>query len=918
MSDKFFLVDAHSYLYQAFFAIRGLTDPAGEPVNAVYGFARMLQKLIKDYNPDYLAVATDLPGKVFRHEIYEDYKATRKPMPEALVRQIPLAYEMLEKYEIPLLTADNYEADDVMASAAKQASKEGLDAVLVTTDKDVEQVIDEKISVLHIHKNKEIVLDVDGLRKKHGIEPWQVVEMMSLAGDSSDNIPGVPGIGPKTALKLLKQFRSVDNLYENIDKVSSDSIKTKLQKNHDLVRLSRRLVTVETDLPLEIDYESCRLSDAPPETALRFFQALGFRSLADGAKTQRRNKKSHQGMLFDNSDAETDSLGVEPENIDSVENSYQVIRTLDGLRSVLEKIKDKKVFAIDLETTSLDPHEAELVGVALSWRAHQGVYAAMKGPEGEEVCPLQESLNLLKDILDNPRVGKVGQNLKYDIMVLKSYGLNMKGVVCDTMVASHLLNPSERSHSLEALSLRCLNYRPVEIEELVEGEKNKLRMDKVSVEKVTRYACEDADLAYRLYELLYPELKGRGLLEVLKKIELPLIHVLADMEWLGIKINRNYLEELGREFDLALQDLQKKIYYMAGTEFNINSPQQLSEVLFQRLKLPVPKGKKRNTGYSTDQKVLTELAAEHEIADDLLRWRRLSKLKSTYADALVEIVNSRTGRLHTSFNQTGTATGRLSSSDPNLQNIPIRTSLGRRIRRAFVPSEPWMSFLSADYSQVELRVLAHCSGDKTLQDAFRADRDIHRFVAAQVYGIDETEVNEQMRGRAKAVNFGIVYGQTAYGLSRSLKISTEEAQTFIDEYFDRYPNIRKFINHTVAGACNNGYVKTLGGRMRPITGLGSEGVVRNAAERVAVNTVIQGSAADLIKIAMINIHRKLGEISQQSNMLIQIHDELLFEVPDDEMADVKTFVNDQMREAMKLSVPLKVDLVTGKNWEQAK
>ncbi len=923
MPEKFFLIDAHSYLYQAFYAIRGLTSPDGEPVNAVFGFARMLRKLIRDHGPDYLAVATDLPGKVFRHEIYDDYKATRKPMPESLLRQIPLAYEMLEMHDIPLLTAERYEADDVMGSAARQATSNGMDAILVTTDKDVEQLIDEKTKVLHIHKNKEIMLDADGLKDKYGIEPWQVVELMSLAGDNSDNIPGAKGIGPKTALKLLGRFGSVDNLYRNLQEVASESVRKKLHEGREKVELSRRLVTIKDDLNLEIDFDACRLDPQPPEKLRRFYSALGFRSLSEEftageeGRVEEGNKVTgRQGTLFGGNGA-GEPAGKHGDT-GSAPASYSLVDSLDGLRDLAERLNSGGAFAVDLETTSLDPHEAEIVGIAFSRRGGEGEYVAFMGPEGEKVCPGREGLGILKDILEDPGVGKIGQNLKYDMMVLFSHGVRLRGIVSDTMIASHLLNPTGRSHSLESLSKRYLDYSPLPIEQLTGTGDERRGMEQVPLPDIVRYACEDADLAYRLHDVLTPRLRESGVDEVFTQVELPLIEVLARMEWCGIMIDSGYMQELSGELALTLQELEKKIYSKAGTEFNINSPRQLSEILFQRLELPPPRGKKRTTGYSTDRKVLEDLSSEHRIADYLLQWRETSKLKNTYTDALMEIVNPRTGRLHTSFNQTGTATGRLSSSEPNLQNIPVRTALGRRIRRGFVPSRQDMSFLSADYSQVELRVLAHFSADPTLQEAFLQDRDIHRFVASQVYGVEERDVSREMRSKAKAVNFGIVYGQTAYGLARSLNVSHEEAREFIDQYFARYRHVRGFIEETVSSACSRGYVKTLAGRKRPIRGLETPGAVREAAERVAVNTVIQGSAADIIKIAMNNIHRKLERVSKRSRMLIQIHDELLFEAPDDELADVLAFVREEMSAAMELSVPLKVDFATGKNWEDAK
>ncbi len=916
MPEKIFIIDAHSYLYQAFYAIRGLTAPDGEPVNAVYGFARMLQKLIREYRPDYLAVATDLAGEVFRHDIYKDYKATRKPMPEALVRQIPVAYEMLRKYGIPLLSAERYEADDVLGSAARLAASKGLEAVLVTTDKDVRQLINENIKVLHVHKQKEIMLDPKTFAEKYGVEPEQVIDMMSLSGDSSDNIPGVPGVGPKTALKLILQFGSVTKLYENLHQVKSDSMRRRLSENREMVELSRRLVTIEDGLSLNVDLEACRVAQRPPEELKQFFKALGFRSLSEDEGPGQGGNSTGQGMLFDTEkeSAEENIHG----DIRSTETSYTLVNSTSGLRDLKERLRANGSFSIDLETTSLDPHEAQIVGISFSRRAGEAAYLAFMGPEGETVCPVDAGLDMLRDLLEDEGIGKIGQNLKYDSMVLRSHGVRLGGIVCDTMIASYLLTPSERSHSLDSLSLRYLNYRPIPIENLLGQGKSKRTMQHVPVRDVRDYACEDADLAYRLSEVLVPRLRKLGIYEVFLEQELPLVEVLSEMEWLGIGIDRDYMRKVSEEMALTLQELENKIYCYAGVKFNINSPRQLSEVLFERLSLPKPRGKKRTTGYSTDRKVLYDLSSEYEIASHLLQWREITKLKSTYADALLENINPYTGRLHTSFNQTGTATGRLSSSEPNLQNIPVRTALGRRIRRGFVPFGEGMSFLSADYSQVELRMLANFSADTAMQKAFREDRDIHSFVAAQVYGVEEKNVGAEMRRKAKAVNFGIVYGQTAYGLAASLGISQDEAQEFIDEYFSRYPDVRRFIDEIISTATNDGYVKTITGRLRPIRGLEGGGSVRSAAERVAVNSVIQGSAADLIKKAMININFKLRDVSERSAMLVQIHDELLFEVPDEDLCRVRALVREEMTGAMDLNIPLKVDFATGKNWEDAK
>lgn len=918
MAERLFLIDGSAHLYQVFYAIRGLTAPDGEPVNAVYGFARMLHKLQEDYDPDYLAVAWDPRGEVFRHKIYEEYKANRKPMPKDLQRQLPLIEELLKVRDIPKLVVEGYEADDVMGTVSKRAEQEGVHTVLVTTDKDAEQLISDRTSVLHMHKNDQTFLDVEKLKEEKGLEPWQVIELMALCGDNSDNIPGVRGVGPKTAAKLIDQFGNVENLYENIEEVSGEKLREKLQKNRDQVELARKLVTIDRDIPLDMNLTDCRVDGGDPEEVTMFYRSLGFRTLAGdkGGGTRARATRTTQSGLFD-SEPDT-SAAPALKTFDSSEVDYRAVTTADELHELAGELEESGRFAVDLETTSLEPRDAEIVGYAFSTEPEQGVYVPVAGPSDDEVCDPEQALQVLTPLLEDESVAKIGQNLKYDIAVLKNYGVDVAGVECDTMVASYLLDPAQRSHGLDALTERHLHYRTVKIKELIGSGSNQRRMDTVPVSKVTPYACEDADIALRLSQTLGEALKEEGLWELFTSLEVPLVPVLAQMEWNGIKVDREKLARISKEFEQQLSELEENIFEEAGERFNVNSPAQLSEILFEKMDLPVPKGKKRQHGYSTEFSVLENLQSEHEIARYLIEHRQISKLKSTYADALQELVNEKTGRVHCSFNQTATATGRLSSSEPNLQNIPVRTALGRRIRSCFVPGGEEMSLLSADYSQVELRVLAHCSEDERLRQAFNEGRDIHTVVAARVHDVSEDEVTPEMRRRAKAVNFGIIYGQQAYGLSRQIGTSVDEARGFIDDYFAQYPAVKEFIGSVVEQAREDGFVKTLAGRIRFVPGIRSSGSRRSAAERIAVNTVIQGTAADLIKRAMIRIHDELPGVSEKSRMLLQIHDELVFEVPDNELDEMVEFVTDRMSGAMDLSVPLKVDIATGKNWEEAK
>ncbi|MFO7959296.1 MAG: DNA polymerase I [Candidatus Brocadiia bacterium] len=904
MPETLFAIDAYSHIYQFFYAIKGLTGPDGEPVNALYGFARMVEKIREEYDPEYFVVAFDAPGELERRKVYEEYKAGRPPMPDPLQSQIPLIKELLQAHGIPCLSSEGHEADDLLATLAERAAENDINSVLVTTDKDAEQLINEHTAVLHIHKDRETLLDPETLAEEKGIEPWQVVEVMALAGDSTDNIPGVPGIGPKTALKLIREYGDVETLYEHLDEVSGPKTRQNLAEHRQDVELARQLVTLKRDVPIEIDWNACRDDGGDAKKVDRFYRAVGFHSL-------RAEDPAPGGQM---------SLFAEKEplTLEAADKDYTTLTDPGEVRALAERLAGLDEFAVDLETTSLQPRDARIVGLAFSWEPHQGVYVATAGPRGEQTCALEEALAALGPLLEAETPRKLGQNLKYDMAVLRNYGIRLGGLHCDSMVASYVLDPASRAHNLDALSSRWLNYRPVKIGEIIGEGKTQKRMDQVPVSRVGPYACEDADLALQLSRLLEERLRREELWDLFEQLEAPLVPVLAEMEWTGIKVDTARLEALSEEFAGRLAELEATIHEEAGEEFNVNSPQQLSTILFEKLGCPTPRNARTTTGYSTASDILTDLKDEFPIAQHVLEYRELSKLQSTYAEALLEIVNPETGRIHASFNQTVTATGRLSSSDPNLQNIPVRTPLGRRIRQAFVPGDEDMVLISADYSQVELRIMAHCSGDPTLRRAFREDRDIHRFVAAQVNGVPEEEVTSQMRQRAKAVNFGIIYGVSPYGLSRQIDVSQQEAQEFIDQYFERYPRVKEFIGQTIDSARRNGYARTLAGRKRIIEGIRSSGATRSAAERIAVNTVIQGSAADLIKRAMIRIHQELPSVSERSRMLLQIHDELVFEVPEADVDEVRRYVTDEMKGALDLDVPLKVDTGIGKNWADVK
>lgn len=887
MAEKFFVVDGHSHLYRAFYAIRDLTTPDGRPSNAVFGFTTMLRKLINEHQPDYLAVAFDLPGPTFRHQLFSDYKATRKVPPEELSVQIPMTREVIEAMGIPIFTCENYEADDILGTLARLASEKEIDTCLVTSDKDARQLLGPQVSLLDTMKNE--LTTADTLRERDGIAPDQVVDVMALSGDTSDNVPGVPGVGQKTALNLIHEHGHLEEVLRRAEEIKKPKLRANLMAFAGQARLSKRLVTIDTHVPIEVAFEQCRLHAPEAERLKPIYEKLNFRSFLE-------------------------ELGIAPT---PEANDYHLVDTPDKFQRFLTELKKQKCFSVDLETTSASPRAAKIVGLSFAWKEREAFYLPTRAPIGEKTLALTEVLDLLGPILNDESIGKIGQNIKYDIVVLLNYGVRLRGVAFDTMIAAHLLDSERRRYSINALAADMLGHRMTPISDLIGKGKKQITMDCVPIRDVCKYACADADIALRLAGLLEKQLQAQGLRKLYDTIELPLVSVLADMEYEGIGFDATVLKEMSGWMGRQMETLTKAIHAEAGEEFNVASPKQLAAILFD--KLGMPKGKRTKTGASTNSSVLEQLAITHPLPGIVLEYRKLSKLKSTYVDALPQMVLANTGRIHTSFHQAGTATGRLSSSDPNLQNIPIRTETGERIRRAFVPSAPDHELLSADYSQIELRILSHLSGDTELSRAFREDEDIHRFVAAQIHGVTPEKVTPEMRRIAKAVNFGIVYGQTAFGLSRTLRIPVDQAETFIQEYFHRYPGVKNFIDETIAQAHANGYVATLCGRRRPLPGLNdSNHNLRQFAERAAVNTVIQGTAADMIKLAMIRLHSRLRKADTRARMLLQIHDELLFDLPREEEECVRAAATEEMVGALALEVPIKVNIAVGMNWMEAK
>ncbi|MEK6680165.1 MAG: DNA polymerase I [Nitrospirota bacterium] len=882
-----YLIDGNSYIYRAYHAVRSLATSKGLPTNAIYGFTNMLLKIVKEKKPDYLAIAFDVKGPTKRHIEYEQYKAHRPEMPKDLVQQIPYIHKLVEAFNIPAILMEGYEADDIIGTISKKMEKD-FDVIIVTGDKDMLQLISQNIKIYDTLKDK--VYEEKDVVERFGVAPDKVVEIMGLMGDASDNIPGVHGIGEKTAIALIAEFGSIENLLANVDKIKKPKLSEALKGSADIARLSRELATIILDCPVEINLNEYKKKEPDNALLIGLLKELEFTSLLkqiSGEASSLENKR------------------------------YSTVLKEDALLELIKKIKEKGGLSIDTETTSEDPMLAEIVGISISIEKDEGFYIPVSHRYlgAPEQLKKEWVLNQLKQLLEDDKIKKIGQNIKYEIIVFKNHGINLSGASFDTMVASYLLNPNKYSHGLNNIALEYLNHIMTTYKDVTGTGKGQKNFSEVDIETATNYSCEDAEITYQLAKLLGPMLKEQGLERLFYDVEVPLISVLARIEMNGVKVDTDFLSSLSKEVDAQLNDIVKRIYSLAKGEFNINSPKQLSEVLFTRLGLkPV---KKTKTGHSTDEEVLKTLASQHELPKELLDYRQLTKLKSTYIDALPRMVHPRTKRIHTSLNQTVTSTGRLSSSEPNLQNIPIRTELGKRIREAFVAEEGKM-LLSADYSQIELRILAHLSGDEVLIDAFKKDEDVHTRTAMELFGAAPDKVDSNMRRFAKTVNFGIVYGMSPYGLSSDLGIPVDEAKAYIDNYFVHYKGVKGFINKTISEAKEKGYVTTMLNRKRNIPELMSaNGATRNFGERMAVNTPIQGSAADLIKMAMINIDKRLDKERLKSMMILQVHDELVFEVIEDELEIIKELVKKEMENVMPMSVPIKVDIGIGKNWSEA-
>jgi len=884
-----YLIDGTAYIHRAYHAIRGLTNSKGLPTNAVFGFTRMLIKLMDDRNPRYVGMFFDARGPTFRHDMFGGYKANRPPMPEDMAVQIPYIKKVTAAFNLPIIEMQGYEADDLIGTLARMAEKIGFTVIMITGDKDFMQLVTEKSSIWD--PMKESTTDLQTIRDKFGIEPQQLIDVQGLSGDTADNVPGVPGIGQKTAITLIKTYNSMPELYAQLDTITKKKQRENLESYKEQAFLSRRLVTINTEVPLSLDAAKFNVTAPDREALAALYKDLEFHQLQQTV----------------------------PDQADLSSKDYQAVMDQDQLAELISQLEKSDRFALDTETTSTNPMLADLVGFSFAVLPNQAYYIPCRHNYlgVPDQLNLQDVLEKLKPVLENPQIKKIGQNIKYDWIMLKRNGINLDGVVFDTMLASYLLNPSKRAHNLDQIALDFLGHKTITYEQVAGKGKNALLFSQVPLDKAVPYACEDADITLMVQDVLLPKLKELGLDELMTSVEMPLVPVLMRMEMQGAGINVDRLQELSKSFEQQLEALEGSIYGLAGETFNIKSSQQLGRILFEKLQLPVQKKTKKKTGYSTDVNVLTVLAGQHELPALILQHRTLAKLKSTYTDALTDLVNPQTGRIHTSYNQTVTATGRLSSSDPNLQNIPIRTQEGRQIRGAFIPRHGW-HLIAADYSQVELRVLAHCSQDEILIEAFQDDEDIHARTACEVFQISPAELSGELRRQAKAINFGIIYGMSAFGLSRQLEISQKMAKTYIDHYFARYPGVKRFMDQTIAEARETQRTSTLLGRIRLLPDITSSNhIIRQAAERTAINTPIQGSAADLIKVAMIRVDEALRVKNLQSAMLLTVHDELVFEVPPDELQHVIRLVKDIMESVWQLTVPLKVNVAEGQNWEEA-
>lgn len=891
MSKRLFLIDGTALIYRAFFAMDdSLATSTGIPTNSSYGVARMLTKFIKEHlkSGDYIAFALDKKTVTYRHELLKDYKANRPKTPDKMLQQIPYIKRLVKALGIKVLEIENFEADDLIATLATKGKKHFDEIYIITGDKDMLQLVDDKIRILRVGykglTELELV-DREYVIKRYEITPEQIPDLLALVGDVSDNIPGVKGIGPKNATRLLSKYGNLEGIYEHLDELP-ERLAQLLAENKDTAFLSKRLTRLVSDIDLDLDWENFKYQSYDRKELLNIFKELEFSSLI----------KEYQ--LYDEMSEEVD---------------YKIVDDQEKLHELLKVLEDAEVVSLDLETTSLSPIDAKIVGIALSTRPESGYYIPVGHQTGEKQLDAEKVLPELIETLKGSKI--IGQNLKFDYSILYTKGYDFQ-IDFDTMIAAYLLDPDQKRFGLDELAIKYLKYKPISYDELfTTGTLFGSGIENLPVDKVAKYSIEDADIALRLYKILNEKIYSLNLEKVFREIEIPLIPVLARMELNGVYFDVNYLKRLSENYESKINELLEEIYKLAGETFNLNSPKQVSHILFEKLGIK-PKGRTKTGSYTTSAEALEELADEHPIIPLILEYRKYFKLKSTYVDTLPKMINLKTKRIHSSFNQTGTATGRLSSSEPNLQNIPSRDEEGKEIRKALVPQEKGWKILSADYSQIELRVLAHFSEDQNLLEAFEKNLDVHSITASKIFGVSTEEVDDYMRRVGKTVNFSIIYGITPYGLSRRLKIPTKECDKIITSYFQNYPGVRNYIESTLEKVKKDGFVYTLFGRRREVPQLKSRNKnIQQEGVRIAINTPIQGTAADIIKIAMINIDRRIREKNMKSKMILQVHDELVFEVPEEELEEMKKLVENEMENVIKLKVPLKVDLKIGNHWE---
>ncbi len=917
---KLFLLDAYALIFRAYYAF--IKNPRynskGLNTSAILGFTNTLDEILKKEKPTHIAVVFDPPTGNFRSEIFPEYKAHRDATPEDIIKSVPHIKEIIKAYNIPIYEIPGFEADDTIGTLAKKAEKAGFTTYMMTPDKDFGQLVSDKIFMYKPKRsgNDAEVLGKKEICEKYGIEnPEQVIDILAIWGDTADNIPGIPGVGEKTSMKLIQKYKTAEGIYEHLNELKGKQ-KENVENSKDLVKLSKELVTISLDVPVEFNEKELEINKPDYSKLEELFKNLEFNALAKRIIPGKQEVVS-QGSLFGNTETKTEqNTNTESynsfKNIYNSEHNYLLLETEEDIKNLVSKLEKTKEFCFDTETTGTDPHRAELVGISFSYRKYEAYYI----PFSEDTEKTNSILSLLKPILENSQIKKIGQNIKYDIIVLANYDINVSGKLFDTMLAHYLLEPAKR-HNMTVLAQTYLNYNPVSIETLIGKKgKNQLSMRTVPLDKIKEYAGEDADITLRLKETLEKELaKDEKLKKLAEDVEFPLVYVLADMEKNGIKISTEKLKNYEKELTERIEKTESKIYELAGTKFNIASPKQMGIILFETLKI-TDKPKKTKTGqYATGEDELQKLKDKHEIINLILDYRGLAKLLSTYVRALPELINPKTGKIHTSYNQAVTATGRLSSTNPNLQNIPIRTEDGKKIREAFIPSDKEHILFAADYSQIELRIMAHLSQDKNMLEAFNNKEDIHASTAAKIFGVKLEDVTKEMRSKAKSANFGIIYGISTFGLSQNLNIPRSEAKELIDGYFATYPDVKTYMDKSIKVAREKGYVSTILGRKRQLLNINSRNsLLRSNDERNAINAPIQGTAADIIKIAMINCFSRLKKENIKAMPVLQVHDELVFDVPKNELEKTKQIVIEEMESAVKLSVDLIVDTNFGENW----